>query len=282
MKPESPALSSPSRRWLLVFWFGVLLPLYGFGWLAEAAWTQGGLNWDGFVLKFIHKCDSPGLDMLLLFASRNGDFRMVIFFTVVCAVLLLLKHHRQEERFLAHCVVGAAVLIYAVKALLYRADLHPLNSLPPQVDLGSPSAHSMGSFVLAFGLAALAWRTRWRWPAVFLGFLYAGSVALSRVYLGVHQTSDVLAGWALALAWVTLISFVYSSFWKELPPKRKGTLLAVGALASLVAILAGLISSDLAGDRFQPLSPEQVYVRAEAISCPSVLGFHELIVGKKA
>src|SRR3546814_9881919 len=59
----------------------------------------------------------------------------------------------------------------------------------------------MGSMTLAAVLVLLAWPTRWRWPVVAAMAAFVPMVGLSRVYLGVHFPSDILAGWAAALAW---------------------------------------------------------------------------------
>ena len=59
----------------------------------------------------------------------------------------------------------------------------------------------MGSMTLACVLVLLAWRTRWRWWAVGAMAVFVPMVGLSRVYLGVHYPSDVLAGWAAAAIW---------------------------------------------------------------------------------
>jgi undecaprenyl-diphosphatase len=259
MKSDCPAIFTStltSGRLLLVILFGVLLPLYGFGWLTEAVWNRGGLDLDTPALKLTHQHDSPGLDKILISVTQNGDIRMVMFFTVVCAIVLLLWRREQEERFLAHCVVGAAVIIFSVKAGFYRVRPHFFGAVAPEIDLGSPSAHSMGAFVLSLALALIAWPTRWRWPVIFLGSLYAVSVALSRVYLGVHQTSDVLAAWTLALAWVSGLSVLRSA---DLARKKKCGLLVSGILASLVAVLAGYISSDVNHDNLRTLVPGQAY-----------------------
>jgi membrane-associated phospholipid phosphatase len=70
-------------------------------------------------------------------------------------------------------------------------DLPPLASTPTQ--LGFPSAHSSTSFAAACAYARLGL------PAPALYGL-AGALALSRVYLGLHYPSDVLAGALLGTA----------------------------------------------------------------------------------
>jgi undecaprenyl-diphosphatase len=257
------ASASPRRRWLLVLLFGVLLPVYGLGWLAEAVWNRGGLDWDTPALELIHRHDSPGLDKLLIGVTQNGDIRMVLFFTVVSAILLLLWQRQQDERFLAHCVVGAAVIIFAVKAAFSQVRPSHWGSLPPGIDLGSPSAHSMGTFVLSLALALVAWPTRWRWPVICLGSLYALSVALSRVYLGAHQASDVLAAWTLSIAWVTGLSMLRGIPFADLSRSKRCVLLGSGMLASLVAVLAGYVSSDLEHANLRTVVPGQAYRSAQ-------------------
>ena len=63
----------------------------------------------------------------------------------------------------------------------------------------------MGSMTLACVLVLLTWHTRWRWPVVAVMALFVPLVGLSRVYLGVHFPSDILAGWAAASGWAVAV-----------------------------------------------------------------------------
>jgi undecaprenyl-diphosphatase len=59
----------------------------------------------------------------------------------------------------------------------------------------------MGSMTLAVVLMLLALPTRWRWSAIAAMAVFVPMVGLSRIYLGVHYPSDILAGWAAASVW---------------------------------------------------------------------------------
>lgn len=97
------------------------------------------------------------------------------------------------------------LLNLAVKAAVGRdrPDLpEPVSHAP---GFAFPSGHAMGSAigvsVLLFVLLPLL-APRWRRPAVAMGTLFAVTVGLSRIVLGVHWVSDVLGGWLLSVAWV--------------------------------------------------------------------------------
>ncbi len=72
-------------------------------------------------------------------------------------------------------------------------QLDPSVQLHPASGYGLPSGHSQ-SVVVAWGVIAAEFRRRWLWAAALL---LMAAVGLSRVYLGVHFPTDVLAGWAV-------------------------------------------------------------------------------------
>jgi len=93
-----------------------------------------------------------------------------------------------------------------------RPDLVPHMT---QVDSPSfPSGHAQESAVIYFTLAAMLARLvePRRLKLYFLGLaaLFSFLVGMSRVYLGVHYPSDVLAGWMAGLAWAVLLWTVAS------------------------------------------------------------------------
>lgn len=120
----------------------------------------------------------------------------------VLLVLVLAALRKYREGFFAGvALAGSGILNVAAKHYFGRARPSLWESLSPETTYSFPSGHAMGSMTLAAVLVLLAWRTRWRWPVLVLMSAFVVMVGLSRVYLGVHYPSDILAGWAAALAW---------------------------------------------------------------------------------
>jgi len=96
--------------------------------------------------------------------------------------------------FVVSSVVCAILLTFLLKSVFERSLLDPLGTYE------FPSGHATRSFVAAGILVALTWRTRWRRPAAAAAALFVAAVGTSLVYAGWHLPSDVLGGWAVALA----------------------------------------------------------------------------------
>lgn len=79
----------------------------------------------------------------------------------------------------------------------------------------------MGSMTLAWVCLLLAWRTPWRWPVVIVAALFTTLVGLSRIYLGVHYPSDILAGWTAASVWAVCCFFAVFQHHRH-PWQRRG------------------------------------------------------------
>ena len=67
-----------------------------------------------------------------------------------------------------------------------------------------PSSHTANSTITLVALALFLARGRGRRPAVTVAVLLAVAIGCSRMWLGVHWPSDVLAGWLFAIGWLTL------------------------------------------------------------------------------
>lgn len=198
---------------VVALFVGVLSPLLLFGSLAEDVWAREGFGWDERLLRAVHARATPTLDQLMLFFTRVGAPLPMVGVVALALLLLVLRGRRADALFLTLAVGGAATLNFLAKLLFQRSRPALWPSLAPETDYGFPSGHAMGSLAVVAALAILLLAKRWRWPILALGTVFVVGVGLSRVYLGVHYPSDILAGWSASLAWVTGVRLLWSIPW---------------------------------------------------------------------
>lgn len=196
------------RTRLALAFLGVLAPLFVFGKLAEDVWAHEGFRWDQPVLEIIHTLSSPAHDALAVFVTNlGGPIQMASLAALVGLGLLIARRYAQAAFFLL--AVGGAAAINLLAKLAFKRHRPELWISPiPEHDYGFPSGHAMGTMAVVLAIVVLVWPTRWRWLALVLGAVFALTVSGSRLYLGVHYPSDVVAGWAASLAWVISVSMI--------------------------------------------------------------------------
>lgn len=195
-------LRSRWRRLVLAF-AGVLLPLWAFGELADEVREAEAFPFDLPLLELAHLLARDGFDRWFVVASRLGYQWGVIPADLALVLALAALRRLREGLFAGVALAGSALLNLGAKQLFARERPSLWESIAPETSFSFPSGHAMGSMTLAMVLVLLAWHTRLRWwvAVPIAGFVVL--VGLSRVYLGVHYPSDIMAGWAAACAWTT-------------------------------------------------------------------------------
>lgn len=191
------------RRWrrLLLVFAGVLLPLWGFGELAEDLRDGEVFFFDTPLLQFAHGLAAGNWNGFFVEVSRLGYLYGVVPLDVVIVLVLALQRKLREGLFAGFAIIGSALLNLGAKQLFARQRPSLWESIAPESSFSFPSGHAMGSMTLACVLVLLAWHTRWRWPLLVASSVFVALVGFSRIYLGVHYPSDILAGWSAALTW---------------------------------------------------------------------------------
>lgn len=200
-----------SLRAVLLLLFGGFIPLLIFGDLAEDVWKQGGFPFDVPLLLAIHSTAQPKLDVFVSYLTKLGVFWGVFPAAAMISLLLVIRQRWRALEFLLTGSVGSIIINQTVKRLLHRARPHLWVTPAPEFDYGFPSGHAMASMTLVAVLIILSWKSRWRWFVVIIGTLFVLIIGWTRLYLGVHYPSDVLAGWMVALGWTVGVSFLISS-----------------------------------------------------------------------
>ncbi len=186
--------------------FGVLLPLIAFAGIAEDVLHREVFPWDVYTLEALHAQATPTLDGIMLAITHAGDVQVIGGFLIIVSLGLLFGGFQNNAMFLALSSGGAAAMNVALKSWFQRPRPELWPRLIPEHDFGFPSGHAMGSVAVVTALMVLAWPTRWRWWVIVLGAAFALAVSISRLYLGVHYPSDMIAGGMLSLVWVTALT----------------------------------------------------------------------------
>jgi len=188
--------------WRLALLFsGVLLPLWGFAALVEELHEGEAFAFDMPILQLAHAMARQGFDQVFLVFTAIGYQYGVVPFDVALVLWLAWKRRFREGLFAGIALGGSALLNIVAKQVFARERPTLWQSISPEDTFSFPSGHAMGSMTLAVVLVLLAWPTRWRKPALIAMAIFVPMVGLSRIYLGVHYPSDILAGWTAASVW---------------------------------------------------------------------------------
>ncbi len=168
--------------------------------------TAGAVLWlafpaaDSHVLAIFRFDPSSALIPATSVLTNAGGFSTLGPVALAAVLFLAIRGQKAEALWLLLAVGSGRLFVEAAKEIIARPRPPLIGRLDEVTSLSFPSSHAAGSMLTMLALALLFGRDRpWLTPVLAA---FALAVGWSRLALGVHWPSDVLAGWGLALIWI--------------------------------------------------------------------------------
>lgn len=185
--------------------------LWVFAQIAEEVLEAESYAFDTNILLTVRSWHSPLLDIAMLGITFIGDPLVLLIICLILGAWLVRRKQKSEATTLAVAAIGAIGLNVLLKQLFSRDRPALWDRV---VDVGQysfPSGHAMVSMVI-YGFIGYILATRYRRQQLWiigLTTLLVTAIGFSRLYLGVHWPTDIIAGYAAGLVW--LIACISSS-----------------------------------------------------------------------
>jgi undecaprenyl-diphosphatase len=173
--------------------------------------SEGVAGLDRPILDLMLTWRSPALDSAVTaYTNVAGPIGMPILAVAAILILSLWRRSFTPAILIVAAGIGSLLMTVVGKDLIGR-DRPPLVDAVPPYDLTAsfPSGHTLNAVVIAGVVAYLLllrrMTTRGRVITIVVAALFAFTIGVSRVYLGHHWFTDVLAAWVLGAAWLALV-----------------------------------------------------------------------------
>ncbi|MEN8206851.1 MAG: VTT domain-containing protein [Pseudomonadota bacterium] len=221
--PEARGLAILSVLFFITLWILLLISrqvLYGHGF--------DGI--DSYIFHSLEDLRTPWIYKATIFITQFGDQTLLAFVIAGSSAWLFWKRDTKAAWHWLAVYVATGLLTW-----LLKSTVHIDRPVDFQTGFSFPSAHTSMSLAV-YGFLALMIARELPVPRRWIPYSAAGLIvvliAMSRLYLGVHWFSDILAGFSLGLAWVALIGIAYDRH--PAPPLPVKRLLTVTLLLMTV------------------------------------------------
>src|SRR5579883_1811847 len=190
-----------------------MLALLFLGWIATEVLKGETLALDNSVRAWLHGFATPLLTELMRTITLFGSTPVQLIGTpLVSMAFWRIGWHRRAILY-AVLMGGGGILLWIMKLAFHRQRPEPYFGYKLPSSFSFPSGHALLSFCFFVGLAELATeheRLAGRKVLIYsVALLMTLAIGLSRIYLSVHYFTDVVAGYAAAIVWISGVSWTY-------------------------------------------------------------------------
>lgn len=190
-----------------IFGLGIcLLILFIVAKLAEEVLEREAFTFDTSFLLWLHQFANPSLDNLMLFITNLGNPSTVIIIAGISLGILWWRRFRVEKYIFLLSCLGAIILNTGLKLFFTKSRPELWNRLITEKSFSFPSGHALGSMVL-YGFIAYLLATHYpKFAKIFyiLAVILIAAIGISRLYLGVHWPTDIIAGYGVGFLWLMI------------------------------------------------------------------------------
>ncbi|GAY12078.1 phosphatase PAP2 family protein [Pseudonocardia sp. N23] len=202
-------MRSPSPRLPVLLGVVVVVALaVAAGWLLHFGATgTGTADADAALLTDAVAVRGPRLTTAAVTVTTIGSTAAMAILAVSMCVVSWLRGRRADALFVAAAALGGSALFRLLKSLFDRPRPPVATRLVNETNESLPSGHATMSVVIVGALVVLVWPACGAAARVVLvaaATLWVAAVGATRIYLGVHWFSDVLAGWFVGATWLAV------------------------------------------------------------------------------
>lgn len=169
--------------------------------------NETGVFGDVPILFAIHSTVSPQLDTFAQIIVKFGEFWVIFVIPIATLLIVMIRQKWRSLIYMLITLPGSLVIKDTAKEMIQRSRPQFWQSSTPH-SYSFPSGHTMVTTTVVMVLVILLWQTRWRWLILLVGILLVLAISWTRLYLGVHYPSDMIAAWMVSIAWTIGISLL--------------------------------------------------------------------------
>ncbi len=205
---------------LLLLIIGVTLSglfVFGFAQIAEDLLSQEIKNFDSTIIDYFKSIANPTLDSMMVIITELGSVWFLTTLSVLLVMYLFFKVKDKWGALFFILAIGIGGLLTRLLKNFYERGRPSINEEIDAIGYSFPSGHSMGSLIFYGFIIYLVIRransNAVKWIASIFATMLFMLIGISRIYLGAHFPSDVLAGQLAGAVW--LIICILALEWVE-------------------------------------------------------------------